>query len=171
MVGTDDSQDALDRALKANAGASCTRGGFNACYNALALARHNDYREGHEKKSTSGAYTLTPLLRLNEKNAAALQEKMNEFTSVTNTLESYLSTHLPAGCQMSFYTAEAGASAAELVKSHAATDSWYGGGAHYDDATGTYRAASDAAAQKKADAYTRMLWRGTKTVAFGIKGT
>ena len=72
VVGTDDSQDAIDRALRNNAGASCAKNGFNSCYNDFALARHNDYREGHENKN-GNAYTLTPLLVLNEANAVALQ--------------------------------------------------------------------------------------------------
>jgi len=61
VVGTDDSQDAIDKALKSNAGSSCLKRGFHSCYNALALARHNDYREGHESKS-GNTYTVTPPL-------------------------------------------------------------------------------------------------------------
>jgi len=77
VVGTDDSGKALDAALKANAGASCSKRGFNSCFNESALARHNDYREGHENKS-GNAYTLTPLLVINESNALALQSRMDQ---------------------------------------------------------------------------------------------
>lgn len=94
----------------------------------MALARHNDYREGHEEKN-GNAYTLTPPLLLNEANAIALQAEMDKpgFTgesSITNT---------PAGCQMSFYTETGNAAAvAKLDKTHAATDSWYSGRKFYD---------------------------------------
>jgi hypothetical protein len=93
----------------------------------MALARHNDYREGHEQKN-GNAYTLTPPLLLNEANAIALQAEMdktgfNGVSSITNT---------PAGCQMSFYTETNSGAVADLDKSHAATDSWYGGRTHYD---------------------------------------
>jgi hypothetical protein len=93
----------------------------------MALARHNDYREGHEEKN-GNAYTLTPPLLLNEANAIALQAEMNKpgfagVGSITNT---------PAGCQMSFYTEVKPAAVADLDKSHAATDTWYSGRTHYD---------------------------------------
>lgn len=93
----------------------------------MALARHNDYREGHEEKN-GNAYTLTPPLLLNEANAKALQAEMdktgfNGESSIANT---------PAGCQMSFYTETNAGAVADLDKSHAATDSWYGGRTHYD---------------------------------------
>jgi hypothetical protein len=58
--------------LKENAGASCTKRNFNSCYNDLALARHNDYREGHENENAN-TYKLTPPLVINESNAVALQ--------------------------------------------------------------------------------------------------
>jgi len=93
----------------------------------MALARHNDYREGHEEKN-GNAYTLTPPLLLNEANAIALQAEMDKAgfageISITNT---------PAGCQMSFYEETVAAAVANLDKNHAATDSWYSGRTYYD---------------------------------------
>lgn len=74
---------------------------------------------------------------------------------------------------MSFYTETNSAAVPNLDKSHAATDSWYSGQTYYDYAKGKYTvgsSASQASQRKLAEAFTRMLWRGTQTVAFGIKG-
>lgn len=93
VVGTDGSQDAKDKALKDNTGVACSRTGYNSCYNQLALARHNDYREGHENESGT-TFTLTPPLVINEYNAAALQTQMDKSTF---SGEASL-TNLPSGC-------------------------------------------------------------------------
>jgi uncharacterized iron-regulated protein len=131
----------------------------------LALARHNDYREGHENKN-GNAYTLTPLLVINESNAVALQAQMDKSTFAG---ESSI-TNIPAGCQMSFYTETNTAAVADLDKSHAATDSWYSGNTYYDYANGKYTDSLTTAQTTLGSAFTRMLWRGTQTVAFGVKG-
>jgi hypothetical protein len=73
VIGTDDSPAAVDRALRNNAGASCKKDNYDSCYNKLALARHNDFREGHEHESSDGRYSVTPLLITNIANAKALQ--------------------------------------------------------------------------------------------------
>jgi hypothetical protein len=57
-----------------------------------------------------------------------------------------------------------------LAKSHAATDAWYGGNSYYDYDTGKYKAGLTTEQTKLAKDFTRMLWRGTENVAFGIKG-
>jgi hypothetical protein len=62
---------------------------------------------------------------------------------------------------MSFYTEKYAAAVADLAKTHAATDSWYGGNTHYDYASGTYKASAGADAKKLADAFTRMVWKST----------
>jgi len=131
----------------------------------LALARHNDYREGHENKD-GNAYTLTPVLVINESNAVALQAQMDESTFAG---ESSIK-NIPAGCEMSFYTENNSAAVANLDKSHAATDSWYGGNTYYDYANGKYTGNDTTAKTKLAQAFTRMLWKNTQTVAFGVKG-
>jgi len=165
VVGTDDSQDALTRALKENAGASCTKRRFNSCYNDLALARHNDYREGHENEEGK-AFTLTGLLVINEPNAVALQAQMDksDFAGESSI------TNIPQGCQMSFYTETNTAAVPDLDKNHAVTDSWYSGYKHYDYTNGKWKDGLTAAEKTLAKAFTRMVWRGTKTVAFGVKG-
>jgi len=93
----------------------------------------------------------------------------------TFTGEAKSITDIPAGCQMSFYTDTKGGADSNLDKSHAATDAWYGGEAHYDYAKGAYKETHDGkkltASQKTlAEAFTRMLWKANRTVAFGIKG-
>jgi hypothetical protein len=134
----------------------------------LALARHNDYREGHENKD-GNAFTLTPLLVINEANAVILQAQMDKVGFAGEA--SITANIIPAGCQMSVYEEKGGDAAVKnLDKSHAATDSWYGGFQHYDYATNGYKAGLTDTQKKKAEAFTRMLWRGTQTVAFGVKG-
>jgi hypothetical protein len=71
---------------------------------------------------------------------------------------------------MSFYTEANSALVSKLETSHAATDSWYSGNTHYDYANGKYKSGLTAAQTKLAQAFTRMMWRSTQTVAFGIKG-
>ena len=79
-------------------------------------------------------------------------------------------TNIPQGCTMSFYTETNSGAVPNLEKSHAATDSWYGGNTHYDYANGKYKDSLTAAQKKLAQAFTRMIWKSTQTVAFGIKG-
>jgi hypothetical protein len=75
--------------------------------------------------------------------------------------EESLKKHVPAGCQMSFYTEKNTGAVADLAKTHAATDSWYGGSTHYDYALGTYKASAVGDAKKLAEAFTRMVWAST----------
>jgi len=70
VIGTDGSQAAIDRSLRNNAGEPCTANGFNSCYNALARARHNDLREGHQwVNAETEAVTITPALTTDEQMA------------------------------------------------------------------------------------------------------
>jgi hypothetical protein len=84
------------------------------------------------------------------------------------TGESSITT--PPGCQLSFYTEADGGAVSDLDKSHAATDAWYGGNTYYDYTNGKYKDDATGSQLKLAKAFTRMLWRSTQTVAFGIKG-
>jgi hypothetical protein len=59
--------------LKANAGTPCTANGFNSCFNELARARHNDYREGLEWESKDGKVTIAPPLEKDDVRAKDLQ--------------------------------------------------------------------------------------------------
>jgi hypothetical protein len=135
VIGTDDSPAAVDRALRNNAGASCKKDNYDSCYNKLALARHNDFREGHEHESSDGRYSVTPLLITNIAYAKQLQGHMNDPTFAG---ESSLKEHVPSNCQMNFYQEKNLAAVPDLDTSHAATDYWYGGEAYYKQADGKY---------------------------------
>jgi hypothetical protein len=60
----------------------------------------------------------------------------------------------------------------ELATTPAATTAWFTkGAAMYDEGAGTYDAAADDDAKKKdSDNFTRLLWKSTKSVGFGMKG-
>ena len=93
-----------------------------------------------------------------------------------------------AGCTDSHFEQLDPAKLATLATSDAATAAWYSGKAYYDFKKGTYNAALTAlitkgagartAAETKqmneqkalADAFTRMVWKATTTVAFGVQG-
>jgi len=159
--------------LKNNAGEPCTAKGFNSCYNALARARHNDLREGHEwVTKTTGqpdVITMTPPLAGDDAKAKTLQALMN--SSVFTGVASSLKPKVPTGCSMSFYEETNSAKVAALPTSHAATDAWYHEGKPwYDAATGATKAGATAGQQELGYRYTRMLWKSTTKVAFGIKG-
>jgi len=154
--------------LKANAGTPCTANGFNSCFNDLARARHNDYREGLEWELTKGVVTIAPALEKDDVRAKDLQTQMNlaTFTGKVTDLK------VPAGCSMNMYT-ERHSTAAASGRDHAAnaaTDNWYHSGEpYYDYTTGQPRTAATAAQKLDALKFTRMMWKATKKVAFGIK--
>lgn len=169
VIGTDGSKASIDKALKANAGKPCTVNGFNSCFNELARAAHNDYREGLEWEDAKGVVMIAAPLEKDDVRAKALQTQMDAatFTGVASQLT------VPAECSMNIYT-ERHSTETASGRGHAAssaTDNWYHSGEpYYDYATGQPKTA--ATAEQKVDAlkFTRMMWKATKKVAFGIKG-
>lgn len=136
VIGTDDSPAAVDRALRNNAGASCKKDNYDSCYNKLALARHNDFREGHEHESSADVFRVTPLLITNIGYAKELQGHMDDPTFAG---ESSLKNKVPSNCQMNFYEERMSGAVPDLDTSHAATDYWYGGFTYYNQADGKYK--------------------------------
>jgi len=135
----------------------------------LALSRHNDYREGHEfDAQAGGSRTLTPLLTSNDQYAIDLQKQMNS----KNFRGSASQIKVPDDCTMNMYEETGPSSAvADLNRNHAATDSWYlNGEQHYNYETGAPKDGASNAEKAQVDDFTRMVWRSTSTVSFGIKG-
>ena len=136
VIGTDDSEESKDQALKNNAGQPCTSQGYNSCYNALALGKHNDYREGHEFTSTSSSATIpaaisiTPALTLDVDMAKKIQKMLKDKALTTTdkaTVAASIKSSIPAGCTANIYVETNNAKIAGLEKSNVATDAWYTG--------------------------------------------
>jgi len=130
----------------------------------LALARHNDFREGHENKLGEDKYAVTPLLINDVALAKKLQKQMDEPTFAGES-----SITVPPNCQMNYYEEKDVALVSQLDKNHRATEYWYGGRGHYDYDNGKLKSGLTTAETKLGEQFTRMMWSSTMMVAFGIK--
>lgn len=94
------------------------------CYNKLAIARHNDYREGHEWKAVTDPktpITITPPLVLDITRAKDLQAQMDK-----KTFAGVKSITVPKTCTMNIYEEKGDSKAVtNLGKNNVATDTWY----------------------------------------------
>lgn len=85
------------------------------------------------------------------------------------------SSNQPDNCSDSLFTLKDPSKLENLSQSDVATEYWYGGRVYYDYKKGTYKEKYNKidltdANKALADDFTRMVWRSTSNVSFGIKG-
>lgn len=146
----------------------CDARGYNACYNKMALTYHNEKRALREG---------TGNLELDEGIAKFIQAAMDktEFMTLDNW-EGKLNKGPYAACGESTYEQETSAAAAEAVEyNNEASKSWHDGESEYDATTGERvqgggSSGDDDEQEKRMKAFTRMVWKRTRKVGFGVKG-
>jgi hypothetical protein len=125
VVGTDGSEKSKQEAIKNNALQPCTSQGFNSCYNKRAIARHNDYREGHQFTSP---LEVTPPLVGDDALAKKLQDWLTaqDYSIVDkDTIKADILDDTPDTCSTNIYIEDDDSKIEALERSDAATDAWY----------------------------------------------
>jgi hypothetical protein len=141
----------------ANVGQKCIADGVNTCYTTSALLAHNTRRAYHESDK----------LAHDAANSKKLQAAMDD-SAFDGTITASL---LPADCGQSIFEQGDPTKVALLATTDAATEGWYSGKANYAFDMGTYSKISLSADKKlDVDDFTRMVWKATTKVSFGIKG-
>jgi len=102
--------------------------------------------------------------------AVSLQKAMDK-EDVFNVATVALPTSLVGKCTQNVFDQEDDAKVLELVTSDAATDSWYAGMKHFNFETGESRAPNDTDMNNQFLAFSRMMWRKSTKVGFGIRGS
>jgi hypothetical protein len=79
---------------------------------------------------------------------------------------------VPNDCTMNMFEETGPVTAVEdLVRNHVATDTWYlSGEKFYAYETGRPKSGATDPQKAMVDNFTRIVWKGTSTVSFGIKG-
>jgi hypothetical protein len=134
-------------------------GGYNTCYNEMALKAHNQARRRHEG--------FKPLA-LDATMATAIQKVLDgkAFTgSITAAARGAYSK-----CGQNMFMLSDLTKSSSVYLENVATKAWYAGSKQYDVATGQPKAGSDSAAVRNSDQFVNILWKGTTKVAFGVKG-
>jgi uncharacterized protein YkwD len=169
-----------------NIGVVCSRSGVNTCLNEAALAAHNEKRRYH----------ATPPLEYDETIARDLQRQMDQlsdkdfkkwdgkiqlcedgatcpYDATTGTATADEKAAIKAineRCMDNVYEEIDPEKLNELVTTSVATEAWYQGQAEFNYANGEPMAWNEEAQYKKYQDFTRMMWKKTAKVGFGIRG-
>jgi len=140
----------------ANIGSTCMKAGINECLNDLALEAHNKKRMIHATKP----------LKFDDEIARTLQRQMDQEESFTGALPAGAAD---ANCMTNTFEQTDATKVTELVTSNAATDAWYDGMGEFNFATGEPIAPRVEERKKMYEDFTRMMWKKTTKVGFGIR--
>jgi uncharacterized protein YkwD len=139
---------------------------YQNCFNARALTAANI------KRAAAGSGVLALDVSVAAK-AQAWAEELSKRADIASSSQGDGKTPMtsrPANCGENLFEQKDAGRVEGLADSDDAVDAWFAGQADYDFAKGEPASASDAAKKARSDAYTRMVWKGSTKVGFGIHG-
>lgn len=134
---------------------------YDRCYNQAAVTYHNNKRALHRD---------TGFLEVDEDIAKWIQDKMESFVDFDAAFTGVIAD------KGAFYNCgenvfqETSASSGGLRFTDAASEGWYAGNKYYDESTGRSTDPTNASKTAEAFKFTKMVWRKTTRVGFGVKG-
>jgi len=142
-----------------NIGKQCRKSGINSCLNDTQLKAHNDYRMMHDTKP----------LKWDKNLAIALQKQMDAPDDFDGNAITVHADYL-ADCTQNIYEEkEDTTKIIELITSNSSTDNWYKGMSQFNFESGESKAPKDVKLNNQYKNFSRMMWKKTTKVAFGIR--
>jgi hypothetical protein len=135
---------------------------YDRCYNEAAVTFHNQKRALHKD---------TPFLELDPKIAKWIQDKMDNFVDFDTSFAGRIADKGAFyNCGENVFQQQIPGQVAQLRFTDAASKAWYGGSANYNENTGESTQPGNDQATLEAFMFTKMVWKKTKRVGFGVRG-
>ena len=132
---------------------------YNKCYNDMALKYHNEKRALHKD---------TKFLIINTSISKKIQAEMDK-AGFAGTIKTENKGSFGT-CGETIYTEKVAAKVKDVLYTNAASTFWYAGETEYDYTKGEPKKKTDKNKKAYSDNFTKMVWKATTKVGFGVKG-